>query len=377
MRHLGICSRLTTAMTIAVLLLVFSAALPQGARASELNPASTVPEAYTCGYSEVTDSLLSQLTLESWMGWIRRLSGADPLVVSGQTYTITTRLSEKLFNGESPAYDYILETLTSPGWYPIDQVEEDPYQPYAGSSETWKNLILTIPGSLYPDEVVILSAHLDSIGNASAAPGADDNATGSAALLEAARVLRSASLPRTVKLIWFTGEEQIMLGSKAYLNDPIHPERLSGIVGVINMDMYGYDADHDGCFELHISPSTSAAHFSASQRVASCFVTAMRAYQINLTYDYLTSGASPYSDHSSFWDKGIGAVEVLENFYVHTQPNGCTGADRNPNYHTGNDRIEYLNPDSGFEITRAGLAAAFSLANPVPVIRYYLPLVKN
>jgi len=330
-----------------------------------------------CGYSDTAQALLSELTLDAWMGWVRRLSGADPVVVNGQAYTITTRHSPALFNGGSPAYDYIRETLTSPGWYPAAQVEEDPYQPYDSSSETWKNLILTIPGSQYPDEIVILTAHLDSISSTSLAPGADDNATGAAALLEAARVLRSGPLPRTIKLIWFTGEEQYMLGSRAYLSDPEHPERLEGIVGVINLDMYGYDSDNDACFELHISPSPSELHAPASQRVASCFVTALHIYQIDLRYDYLTSGAIRASDHSSFWTYGIGEVEVLENYFAHTQPNGCAGVDRNPYYHTQNDRVEYLNAQTGFDITRAALAAAFSLANPVPVYRSYFPLVKN
>lgn len=330
-----------------------------------------------CGYSDLTQALLSELTLDGWIGWVRRLSGADPLVVNGQAYTVTTRHSSALFNGGSPAYDYIRETLTGPGWYAAAQVEEDTYRPYTSSSETWKNLILTIPGNQYPGEIVILSAHLDSISSSNLAPGAEDNATGSAALLEAARVLRGHSLPRTVKLIWFTGEEQYMLGSKAYLNDSEHPERREGILGVINLDMYGYDSNNDRCFELHISPGPTAAHAAASQRVASCFVTALHLYQIDLRYDYLTSGATSASDHSSFWAHGIGAVEVLENYSTHTQPNGCVGRDSNPYYHTPNDRVEYLNAQAGFDITRAGLAAAFSLANPVPVYRNYFPLVKN
>jgi Zn-dependent M28 family amino/carboxypeptidase len=283
-----------------------------------------------------------------------------------------------LFNGMSPAYDYLLETLRA--WYPPDEmpgmIEEDPYQPYPPGSTTWKNLILTIPGSLYPDEVVILSAHFDSTSSDPAnAPGAEDNASGSAALLEAARVLRSGGpLARTVRLVWFTGEEQVMLGSRDYLKDPA---RRAGIVGVINLDMYGFDTDNDGCFELHISSKPDAPYAAPSQQVASCFAASMRAYDIGLPYDTFYSGATRASDHSAFWDYGIGAVEVLENYNANSQPNGCTGADRNPFYHTVNDRVEFINPQTGFEITRAGLAAAFSLANPVPVFRNYFSLVKN
>lgn len=360
-----------SAVCTALALLAFAPAAPLAAAAPEI--------ALGCGYADTTQALLNQMTLDSWMGWVRRLSGADPVIVSGQARTITTRYSPALFNGTSPAYNYLYETLTAPGWYTPAQIEEDSYQPYSDSSETWKNLILTIEGSQYPDEVVILSAHFDSTSHepTTDAPGAEDNATGSAALLEAARVLRGVSLPRTLKLIWFTGEEQYMLGSKAYLSDPLHPERRSGVEGVINLDMYGYDADDDGCFELHISSNPSAAHAAQSQRVAACFVTAMHVYNIDLRYDYLTSGATSSSDHSSFWAQGIGAVEVLENYFTNTQPNGCTGRDSNPYYHTPNDRVEYLNPQSGFDITRAGLAAAFSLANPVPVYRNYFPLVKN
>ncbi|MBE0697328.1 MAG: M20/M25/M40 family metallo-hydrolase, partial [Anaerolineaceae bacterium] len=140
-------------------------------------------------------------------------------MVGGNPVTLTTRNSYALFTGANYAFQYLRETLET--WYPAGQIEEDPYM--VGASQ-WKNLILTIPGTQNPAEVVILSAHYDSrsgnlLSATDPAPGADDNGSGSAALLEAARILHGQTFPRTIRLIWFTGEEQGLYGSSAYVND--------------------------------------------------------------------------------------------------------------------------------------------------------------
>ena len=115
---------------------------------------------------------------------------------------------------------------------------------------TTQNIIATFPGTVHPEEVVILSAHFDSTSTNPfwLAPGAEDNASGTVALLEAARILRYYRFDRTLKLIWFNAEEQGLYGSAAYVAD--HPT--ANIIGVVNLDMFGYDSNSDGCFELHV-----------------------------------------------------------------------------------------------------------------------------
>jgi Peptidase family M28 len=311
-----------------------------------------------CSYSTATAELLNATTSPRYFDWIRQLSGATPVQIDGITSTIQTRYSPLLFDGTSNAraYDFVLEQVQD--WhYPAAQVEE---HSYPDPSPFWKNLIVTIPGQLHPEQVVVLSAHLDDYSNDpnDFAPGAEDNASGVAALMEAARLFRFYQFEKTIKIIWFTGEEQGMLGSIAYANT----HNLTGYLWDVNLDMFGYDSDGDRCIELHVGT------LSASDALGQCFIASISSYGLDLSYDYITSGAIGNSDHSSFWYKGIGAIEVLENHFSYSPPGGGCGGrlDASPYYHTTTDTItNSMNSTVGFDIARTGLAAVADLAGPL------------
>ena len=81
------------------------------------------------------------------------------------------------------------------------------------------NVLARKEGTLYPDQHCILSAHYDSFSWTTSqvrAPGADDNASGVAAVLEAARVLSACDFPHSLLFLFFAGEEQGLVGSRAY-----------------------------------------------------------------------------------------------------------------------------------------------------------------
>jgi hypothetical protein len=321
-----------------------------------------------CGANAQISRLLELTSQDDWSGWIARLSGLDPVILDTTATTIQTRSSFPMFRGASNAraYEYVLTRLR--GWYPAQQIEEDGY--VLSSGTVWKNIILTIPGANRPAESVILSAHLDSTSDNAdiIAPGAEDNATGSAALLEAARIFRTHRFTRTLRLIWFTGEEQGLLGSKAYVED----HNLSGVTGVINLDMYGYDPDQDGCFELHVGT------MPASAPVGACFSAAASIYSPQLKVNLIDAYDMRFSDHNSFWEKGIGAVEVLENFTSGQPSDACGGiGEHSPYYHKTTDTLNHLNLSTGFAITRAGLAAAASLAEPLDACFSWVPYLST
>ncbi len=312
-----------------------------------------------CQSSPQTLRLLEETSAENWLDWVEKLSGAQPVTIGGKTITLTSRYTPAIFNAETQtsAFDFVYETLQA--WYPAQQVRAQPFQfeIAQGQRISAKNLEVTLPGTTHPEEVIILSAHLDSTARPAAehvAPGADDNASGSAALIEAARIFSDHSFARTIRLVWFTGEEEGLWGSKAYVKELNHSEQ---ILGVINLDMYGYDADNDHCFELHVGT------LSASDRVGQCFIQSAESSNLGLhTFDYLTDQATSSSDHSSFWEQKIGAIEVLENFFDNPQPDGCAAADPNPNYHTPQDTADHLNPDFALRITRAAFATVVNMA---------------
>jgi Zn-dependent M28 family amino/carboxypeptidase len=109
---------------------------------------------------------------------------------------------------------------------------------YEYNGLTWHNLVATIPGnaSLDPGEAhLVVGAHIDSVPGS---PGADDNASGVAAIMEAARVLANAQLDMRVDFIFFTNEEKGRVGSAAYASDA----KTSGedITAMIAVDMIAY-----------------------------------------------------------------------------------------------------------------------------------------
>ena len=102
------------------------------------------------------------------------------------------------------------------------------------------NIVTTIKGSKYPNKVVAFTAHYDSV---RFSPGAFDNATGSAAILELLRYFKENRPLRTLKFIWCGSEEMGLLGSKAYVQQ--HLEELSTYEFVINVDMIGVILGYD------------------------------------------------------------------------------------------------------------------------------------
>jgi leucyl aminopeptidase len=324
-------------------------------------PASPATE---CGYNPLIAGMLSQTSEARWADWISKLSGETPVQVSGQTVSIQSRHTRRMFSGDpaARAFDYVQELLN--GWLgERARFEVDPFLVYKPPEEVYnaQNLIVDIPGVTRPAEIVVLSAHLDSISThlTAPAPGADDNASGVAAVLEAARLFRQYRFARTIRLILFTGEEQHELGSRAYLAD--HPPK--GVVGVINLDMIAYDKDQDHCLEIQTST------LPASQPIAQCLIDTIPAYHLDLKTETVTAGSSIESDQSSFWAYGVGAVLLWENVTIPIGAGACPNTDTTPYYHSANDRLEHLNRATGFATAQAGIAAVAGLAQPLALCR--------
>jgi acetylornithine deacetylase/succinyl-diaminopimelate desuccinylase-like protein len=104
----------------------------------------------------------------------------------------------------------------------------------------WRNVVGTIPGTKNPEEIYIVCAHLDSKSDKRLvyAPGADDNASGCAAVLELAALLADHSFEKSIRFIIFSREETGQNGSKAYLKS-LDKEK-EKIRGAINLDMIAF-----------------------------------------------------------------------------------------------------------------------------------------
>lgn len=206
------------------------------------------------------------------------------------------------------------------------------------------NVIATQYGIVDPTRIYIICGHYDSTSDdpLNNAPGADDNASGSAAVLEAASILNQYEFNYTIKYICFAGEEQGLHGSEFYA-----AEAVSGgedILGVINLDMIGYeDVDPE---DLDIFGD------SGSEWLVDKFIFAAQTYTSLGTVKTINPNMV-WSDHAAFWDEGYSALCGFEDFYF-----------TNPNYHKTLDTIDTLDLSFTEEVTKAAVACLAELAEP-------------
>ena len=131
---------------------------------------------------------------------------------------------------------------------------------YTMAGKGYVNLEVTIAGGAKADEFVFMGAHFDSNSNhATKAPGADDNASGTTTVLEAARVLAGCRPARSVRLLFFSNEEKGTVGSKAYVKDLKATLPASKLIGYLNVDMVAYGLDTE---DLDLATKPQYASFA-------------------------------------------------------------------------------------------------------------------
>jgi hypothetical protein len=249
-----------------------------------------------------------------------------------------TRRANNENNGCQMAGDFIFTTFTDAG-------VNAAFDPFTFYQYPTRNVVATLPGVTRPEEIVILCAHYDSISNAAGqAPGADDNASGTAAVLEAARLFAARSFERTVRFITFSAEEYGLYGSQHYAAAAY----LTGeqIVAVLNMDMIAY-VDH-------VPEDLDLVGNPASQWLVQD-VTATAPLYVDLQYHSYNLSTWSYSDHAPFWNYGYSAFCAIED-----------ASPANPYYHHPTDTIDKLDFDFLTRSAQAMLAVAASLAGPLP-----------
>ena len=218
------------------------------------------------------------------------------------------------------------------------------YQSFAfgGKPYTTRNIVATLPGHSSPEQEVIVCAHYDSTSNQplTLAPGADDNASGTSAVMETARILAGRSFDFTVRFICFSAEEWGLYGSEDYASKAAAAG--VDIVGVLNLDMIAYAPTLPETLDLYVN--------STSGWLADRFRTAADRYA-PLPVQKIVDASATWSDHSPFWDQGYSALCGIED-------------SDNPYYHKTTDTFSTLNMDFTTSITRAVVAAAADLAQP-------------
>jgi hypothetical protein len=269
------------------------------------------------------------------------------------------------------AADWIAAEFASYGYTPTEHLF--PYSLFNGPERAatfgMRNIIAEHPALRGDGEgVILLVAHYDTKASRTPewdtrwrdirAPGADDNASGVATVLEAARLLTELRLAHTVRFVLFSGEELGLIGSRHYADAMARADE--DIVAVINVDMIGHDAL--GRFDLHAVANGQSRWLleavESIRRVITSDVVLVPQVDSNLTF----------SDHAPFWWEGYSALLFTEEtdiesgaFYEH--------------YHTANDTADRVDYAYGTEAARlicgivALLAAPDAPPDPTPLPR--------
>lgn len=222
---------------------------------------------------------------------------------------------------------------------------------FYGETYTSYNVVAEKTGVIEPDVTVIICGHLDSITMQNpweTAPGADDNGSGSAAVVEAARVMSDHNFRYTIKFICFGAEELGLHGSEYYASQAAAVG--DSIIAVMNLDMILYGPEPYR--QLFVPYNTISEDLAMNmQEISGTYVPEL---DLNVVY----SPGTTYSDHASFWAQGYPALLGIEQ-----------GVDENPYYHQETDLLanymEYF--PFGTECARAAIATVAVYADPIPL----------
>lgn len=231
--------------------------------------------------------------------------------------------------------EYITNQLKSYGY-------DVQFQEYFINHKKTKNIIITKTGEKFAREIIIVGAHYDSCFN----PGADDNASGVAGLLELSRLLKDKTTDRTVKFIFFVNEEPPFfktesMGSRVYAREA----KKSGedIKAVIVFDLIGFYSNRifsqrylpiTGMFFPNkgnfISVISNFKYRHLTSTIVKYFKKSSKFPIESVALDFIP--AKDFSDHWSFWKEGYPGVMISDTAFL-----------RHKNYHQNTDTWDKLN----------------------------------
>ena len=240
---------------------------------------------------------------------------------------------------------------------------ETQLQEFVADGMTVVNVIGTLNPSYVTSDLLLIGAHYDSrnryvTSTAEAenesAPGADDDASGVAAMLEIAYVLAGCErFEAATRFVAFGAEERGFVnksglaGSSAFAqaeaNDGI------GYGATFVMDMIGFQAESESRMTLVTNDE--------SNDIAQSVTDAVAAYDIDIRVNVVSNESLRYSDHASFWDHGYPSVLMIEEL------DPSTGAPVNPYYHTESDTADKLSSKQMEETASALIGALLDLTN--------------
>ncbi|MCB9192175.1 MAG: M28 family peptidase [Flavobacteriales bacterium] len=280
------------------------------------------------------EAMLAEVSIDSMLYHCSAISGEFPVTVNGNTVTISSR--NKNNPGNALAAQYIKERFEEHGL--TTTIES--------FGAVGENVLATQPGLLFPNQKVVICGHYDSMPTGNDSPAADDDGSGTAAVMEAARVMSQYNYAYTVVYAAWDEEEYGLVGSNNYATAAENAG--DTIVAVINIDAIAYDGDGDSLARVHVRDIANSLNLGT---VAASMI---GTYGIGLQIEVNNPGAT-YSDHASFWNHDFSAILIIEDF----------DNDGNPHYHTPTDEVQYFDNGYYHEIAKWAFATAATMAVPI------------
>lgn len=207
-----------------------------------------------------------------------------------------------------------------------------------------RNVIATKPGLIYPDSVIMIGGHFDSISSTplTAAPGAEDNASGTVSAIEAARILADHHFAATIKLVAWDAEEIGLVGSERYARKAFYNKEPIGFY--LNFDMIGFRHPSDPRRDVQLfTDQASRPYAELAAEMATTYTTLLP----------VIPGNNGGSDHRSFQNYGYRAIFGFEGNYDFSN---------NPHYHQPTDKTQYMDFEYMKEVVQMGVATIVHLA---------------
>ncbi len=280
--------------------------------------------------TSVIQQIINDTSSDSLAYFVAQLSGEESVIINGTTQTILSR--NKNQPGNNIAADFIKQKFQSYGLAAYDQQ----------FSSTGRNVYAVRTGTEYPNKKFIICAHYDDMPSGTIAPGADDNGSGTAAVIEAARILSQYTFPFTLVFAVWDEEEQGLIGSEYYASQAAQAG--DSILGVVNMDMIAWDSNNDNICNIH------TADVGITHEIFNKMVELNAQYNIGLDIVEVYP-QQPYSDHASFIENGYSAVLLIED-----------DNDFNAYYHTTSDLLAFYNTSYFKKSAQLSFAAIASYA---------------
>jgi Zn-dependent M28 family amino/carboxypeptidase len=255
-------------------------------------------------------------------------------------------LSDAIGERNIPSYehlkaskDYISKALEQSGFKLL-------YQQYTAEGKTVENIEAEISGTSTPYEIIVIGAHYDSV---PACPGANDNASGVAALLEIARILKDNRFAKTLRFVAFTNEEPPYfqtkhMGSRVYAARS--RQRGEKIAAMVSLETIGSYSDEKGSqtypppFSFYYPETGNFIGFVSNLGSRMLMFDMITSFRKKTAMPSVGIAAPPWvpgvgwSDHWAFWKEGYDAVMITD-----------TAPFRYAFYHTPQDTWEKLDYD--------------------------------